>query len=611
MSNVHDHRSMPSETARETLLQLARRRLPPTPENYAAMYHELSGAPPVPDAAATHLVREYAQALAEAGGEAGRVGRMIDRALARGDQDSARTHLLGYARSGQGQRWTPLILELVRALEARHAGITHARKKESVEHVLSAFHEDEARAHLAITNLVKGWSGNATREALDVASSSAPSAPVPAPEPAAPAPASPSSGKVSVAAAPAPWRDLLAGTLEVVGAPESGGDPEALQAAQRVRALAAEPTDAEIRAVAALVKNLWMRWGSQAVERQEVLTGTQALLKLVVENVGELVADDKWLQGQTEAVKALLAEPLTRRRLRETERGLRGVLYKQSARKFSLDQAKTAFKQMVADFVANLEELGNETGLYHDRIVEHRKRIDASDDIAQLRHAVGALVEDTRTMQADILRRRDHFKTAQRAASEQDKRIRELEGQLEHLSTAAREDPLTGLLNRRGFDDAFEVETAREERTGAAMCLALLDVDNFKRLNDLLGHQTGDRALEHLADVIRDALRPTDVVARYGGEEFVIVLPATGEDEAVAIVQRVQRELTRRFFLANNEKVLITFSAGVAGRGAGESRESLIERADKALYQAKALGRNRVQAAGPAPAQVAPPAADR
>ena len=98
----------------------------------------------------------------------------------------------------------------------------------------------------------------------------------------------------------------------------------------------------------------------------------------------------------------------------------------------------------------------------------------------------------------------------------------------------------------------------------------------------------------HLTKVMRLGLRPSDVVARYGGEEFVLVLPHTPVDEAVAVVTRLQRELTRRFFLHNNERVLVTFSGGVTQWRPGEPREHAMERADRALYDAKRTGKNRV-----------------
>ena len=127
--------------------------------------------------------------------------------------------------------------------------------------------------------------------------------------------------------------------------------------------------------------------------------------------------------------------------------------------------------------------------------------------------------------------------------------------------------------------------------------MALLDVDNFKQLNDRLGHDTGDAALVHLANVVRAVMRPQDQLARYGGEEFVILLPDTTQEQGVEAMQRLQRELTTRFFLRNNEKVLITFSAGVAQMTPQETATETIRRADQGMYLAKRAGKNRVIAA--------------
>jgi len=199
-------------------------------------------------------------------------------------------------------------------------------------------------------------------------------------------------------------------------------------------------------------------------------------------------------------------------------------------------------------------------------------------------------------MQIDVLRSRDELLEARRNADEAQGRIRQLENELASVSAKVREDQLTGALNRRGMEEAFEVEQARAQRSKQPFSLALLDIDNFKRLNDRLGHGAGDQALVHLVKVIQDLLRPTDSVARYGGEEFVLLLPETKQDEAIQVVQRLQRELTRRFFLHNNEKLLITFSAGVTEVAPGEARTEALERADLAMYRAKKAGKNRVEA---------------
>ncbi|MEN9866555.1 MAG: hypothetical protein RL748_2145, partial [Pseudomonadota bacterium] len=194
----------------------------------------------------------------------------------------------------------------------------------------------------------------------------------------------------------------------------------------------------------------------------------------------------------------------------------------------------------------------------------------------------------------EALRSRDNMVSARQEVDEAESRIHALEAKLQHMSELVREDQLTGSLNRRGLDDVFERETARADRRGTPLCVALLDLDDFKRLNDTLGHQAGDGALKHLVKVVKDTLRSMDVIARFGGEEFVIMLPETTLEAATATMTRLQRELTRHFFMHDNEKVLITFSAGVALRRENEDQASLVGRADKAMYEAKRSGKNRV-----------------
>jgi diguanylate cyclase len=131
-------------------------------------------------------------------------------------------------------------------------------------------------------------------------------------------------------------------------------------------------------------------------------------------------------------------------------------------------------------------------------------------------------------------------------------------------------------------------------RKETPLSIAMLDIDNFKAINDAKGHETGDSALAHLAQVARECMRPQDTLARFGGEEFVILLPDTPLDKGVEAMTRLQRELTKRFFLAGTEKMLITFSAGVAQLANDEPGMEGIRRADQAMYLAKRAGKNRV-----------------
>ena len=147
------------------------------------------------------------------------------------------------------------------------------------------------------------------------------------------------------------------------------------------------------------------------------------------------------------------------------------------------------------------------------------------------------------------------------------------------------------------MDDAMRREVSTTQRKGTALCIALLDIDNFKKINDSHGHDIGDAALVHLTTVARECIRPQDTLSRYGGEEFVILLPDTTLEQGVEAMSRLQRELTKRFFLNGNEKLLITFSAGVAQLGPEEAGADAVKRADQAMYLAKRSGKNRVVAA--------------
>ena len=153
---------------------------------------------------------------------------------------------------------------------------------------------------------------------------------------------------------------------------------------------------------------------------------------------------------------------------------------------------------------------------------------------------------------------------------------------------------MTDALNRRGLAEALAREIASMQRKDSPLCVSLLDVDNFKKINDRLGHATGDEALVHLVNVVRHYMRPIDTLARYGGEEFVILMPDTRQEEGIETMKRLQRELTKNFFLTGNERILITFSAGVTQLTSDESGEEAIRRADQAMYLAKRTGKNRV-----------------
>jgi diguanylate cyclase (GGDEF)-like protein len=159
------------------------------------------------------------------------------------------------------------------------------------------------------------------------------------------------------------------------------------------------------------------------------------------------------------------------------------------------------------------------------------------------------------------------------------------------LTDAARTDPLTGLLNRRGFEETFELELERARRGGRPLSIVAGDLDGFKLVNDRLGHHAGDEALQALADDFVKWKRRIDVAARMGGEEFALLLPETDERGAFLVAERLRRAVQRTF---SEQPLPITISFGIATwPDHGEDTELLLRAADEALYAAKDLGRDR------------------
>lgn len=331
-----------------------------------------------------------------------------------------------------------------------------------------------------------------------------------------------------------------------------------------------------------------------AEDQAEIKTTLLHLLRLIIENIGELSLDDRWLKGQMEALIGATTPPITLRRLDDVERRLRDVMFKQAQAKGRAAQAQEEMRQMLGAFIERLSLMTDSTSAYGGKMEEQAKLIEQARSFEELMPVLKEVVSATRTMANDSLNARNDLHNMRARAQATEAEIAKLHMELDRVSAQARHDPLTGALNRKGLDEALNREMSNMRRKETPLCMALLDIDNFKRINDDLGHPTGDQALAHLAQVARECMRPQDTLARYGGEEFVLMLPDTPLDMGIEAMIRLQRELTKRFFLAGTEKVLITFSAGVAQVGSEEDGAAAIKRADQAMYMAKRAGKNRV-----------------
>ena len=173
------------------------------------------------------------------------------------------------------------------------------------------------------------------------------------------------------------------------------------------------------------------------------------------------------------------------------------------------------------------------------------------------------------------------------------RKIAELHDENIQLKALALVDSLTGLFNTRFFLRNLEIEMARTKRTGNSCSLMIIDLDNFKQLNDTFGHIEGDKFLRKVAKVLQRDVRATDMVCRYGGDEFAVIMPATELYTAVRIANRLHRAISK---IRTPDRLIISSSIGIAEYRAASSYkiEEFINATDSAMYQAKRSGKNKV-----------------
>ncbi|HQC96515.1 MAG TPA: diguanylate cyclase, partial [Aquabacterium sp.] len=330
--------------------------------------------------------------------------------------------------------------------------------------------------------------------------------------------------------------------------------------------------------------------------RHDLVDELLALCRSLTEGLADVAEDRAWVEGHAEALRLRLHGAAGARAVRAARELLDDTRAAQRSLQAERAQARDALKDMVRQVLAELGELGTATGRFGDKVAGYVQQIEAAESLDSLAAAVREMLDESRAVHEVVAGARDRLAAEHARAGELEARVRGLEGELRRLSDEVSTDALTRVANRRGLATAFEQETARVLREGvdqAPLAVGLIDIDNFKKLNDSLGHAAGDLALQSLAARVKEWLRPVDHIARFGGEEFVLLLPATPVDEAQQVMTRLQRRLSASLFMHDGKEVFVTFSAGVTAWRPGEAVDAALARADEGLYEAKRTGKNR------------------
>jgi diguanylate cyclase len=584
----------PIEIARETLKQLSVRKLLPTPDNFEQVFNELSQTP---------LTREN------------KLGAQLLRALESQANNTVQSHLaLSRLQQAVGdgrwenvpqlaincireslkaqelaQPWGSLIQELIRCWDLRQADLPQSFKQNTLERVLINYGNQPEELNNKLAALIDNWGAPPSERGLaepDNNDSPAITGSQPT-EQTAPGLAEDSWNT---------WRRMLSYALKHGLGPRLLNYPEQLDRLQHLNNTLQQLRDQqELNDFLPRLRSFMIELELQSQQEGRLVSSLTSLLKLMLENIAEINHSDSFLVGQVASLQEVLSqEPLSMQQLYQLETNLREVIRRQGTLKNSLDEAASSLRALLDRFISRLAQMTDSTDDFHGRIARHSQRLKQALDVSELTSIIGELESDTASMQHGLSQSRDELVHAREQVEAAEQRIQDLENALKSASAKVKEDQLTGAYNRRGLAEHFQREISRTERSSSPLSIALLDVDNFKHLNDHYGHLAGDDALIYLVEVIRNSIRPADVVARFGGEEFVLLMPDTPHDEAMETLRRLQRDLTKTFFMANNNRLVITFSAGVALWHLGERDIDVIERADQAMYQAKLAGKNRV-----------------
>ena len=262
-------------------------------------------------------------------------------------------------------------------------------------------------------------------------------------------------------------------------------------------------------------------------------------------------------------------------------------------------EAEDKTQRILKDILGELLSASDSASDYGEKLEAYSRRLGEAQGVSDIHSIISSLIGDTTEMSVSSKRLRSRLEKSTANA-------KSLRQELRKTKQEARVDALTGLNNRRAFDIELEEVHEKFQTSGGMYCVLMIDVDNFKIFNDNYGHKVGDAVLQVVGAILKETVGNGGSAARYGGEEFVLLIHTPSISQACAMAERARRRFaSKRFKIAKTGKSIgeITASVGVALVNAEDTPESIVVRADKALYLAKQSGRNLVKSELDLPAE--------
>jgi len=254
-------------------------------------------------------------------------------------------------------------------------------------------------------------------------------------------------------------------------------------------------------------------------------------------------------------------------------------------------QVQRETQRIIQDMLTEMLSVNDASNAYEKKLATYSKGLENTNDTNQMQNIIRSIVEDTKKVTESNQHLQKEFEKAKTQTET-------LSQELEKIEQVASTDALTGLSNRRIFDKEIQRLVDEYSSTKVPFSIIMLDVDHFKKFNDTYGHQIGDLVLKNVGAILKNGLKGRDIPTRYGGEEFVILLPETTLKNACIVSEHLRIRIAVRPLLdpnTNEEITKVTISSGVSEIRLDDNAETIVERADKALYLAKESGRNRTR----------------